>query len=89
MTFWLWVGLTGVATVAGYWWTRGFVRRRLRFVNAMNSPAAPVVAGVAAAALAVPLAGLLPVVTATSGVIFGAGVAAGVVKGRKDDGTAV
>jgi hypothetical protein len=84
MMFWLWVGLTGVATGAGYLWTRDFVRRRLRFVGAVKKPAAPLVAGVAAAALAVPVAGLLPVVTAASGVIFGAAVAAGVHKGRQD-----
>ncbi|MGH7699142.1 MAG: hypothetical protein ACREMJ_01265 [Gemmatimonadales bacterium] len=84
MMFWLWVGLTGAATAAGYWWTRRFVRRRLRFVDAVQKPAAPVVAGLAAAALAVPVAGLLPVVTTATGVLFGAGVAAGVVTGRKD-----
>lgn len=82
--FWLWLGLTGVATAAGYWWTRSFVRRRLRFVDAVQKPAAPVVAGLAAAALAVPAAALLPVVTTASGVLFGAAVAAGVVTGRKD-----
>lgn len=85
MMFWLWLGVTGVATAAGYLWTRSFVRRRLRFVDAIKKPAAPVVVGMAAAALAVPVAGLLPVLTAASGVIFGAGVGAGVATGRKDD----
>jgi len=82
--FWLWVGLTGVATGVAYVWTKGFVRRRLRFVDAVQRPLAPVVAGVVAAALAVPIAGLLPVVTAASGVLIGAGVGAGVANGRKE-----
>lgn len=84
--FWLWVGLTGAATGVAYVWTKGFVRRRLRFVDAVRRPLAPVVAGVAAAALALPLAGLLPVVTAASGLLIGAGVGAGVANGRKEPG---
>ena len=85
MMFWLWVGLPGVATAAGYLWTRDFVRRRLRFVTAVRKPAAPIIAGLAAAAVAVPIAGLLPVVTTATGLLVGAGVAAGVANGRKDD----
>lgn len=81
----LWLLLTGAATGAGYLWTRNFVRRRLRFVDAVRKPAAPVVAGVAAAALAAGPVALLPVVGATTAVLFGAGVAAGVATGRKND----
>jgi hypothetical protein len=81
---WLWVGLTGVATGVAYVWTKGFVRRRLRFVDAVRSPLAPVIAGAAAAAVAAPIAGLLPVVTAVSGLLIGAGVGAGVANGRKE-----
>jgi hypothetical protein len=77
----LWLALTGAATTLGFLWSR-FVRRRLRFVDAMQHPVAPVVAGAAAAVLAVPVAGLLPVVTAASGVLFGAGVAAGAATGQ-------
>lgn len=81
--FWLWVGLTGLASGVAYGWTKSFVRRRLRYVDAVRQPLAPVLAGVAAAALAVPIAGLLPVVTAASGLLIGAGVGAGVANGRK------
>jgi hypothetical protein len=80
---WMWIGLTAAATAAAYLWTKGFVRRRLRFVDAVRKPAAPVVAGIAAAAVAVPIAGLLPVVTAATGLLVGAGVGAGVATGRK------
>ncbi|HXF96179.1 MAG TPA: hypothetical protein VNI61_08780 [Gemmatimonadales bacterium] len=83
--FWLWLGLTGVATGAAYLWTRNFVRRRLRYVDAVRRPAAPVLAGVAAAAVAVPIAGLLPVVTTATGLLVGAGVGAGVATGRRND----
>ena len=82
--FWLWIGLTGVATGVAYVWTKGFVRRRLRFVDAVRKPLAPVVAGVVAAAFAVPIAGLLPVVTVASGLLIGAGVGAGVANGRTE-----
>ena len=81
--FLIWLGITGVATAAGFVLSRRFVRHRLRFVDAVHHPAAPVVAGLAAAAMAMPVAGLLPVVTATSGLIFGAGVAAGTASGRR------
>lgn len=79
----LWLVVTGAATGAGYLWTKGFVRRRLRFVNAVQKPAAPVLAGVAAAALAAGPVALLPVVGAGTAILFGAGVAAGVASGRK------
>jgi len=74
--------LVGVAALAGgYVGARRFVRRRLRFVDAVQSPAAPIVAGVAAAAVALPVA-LLPVVTVATAVAFGVGVGTGVASGR-------
>jgi hypothetical protein len=78
--------IAGAATGAGFYWTRRFVRRRLRFVDAVHKPAAPIVAGVAAAALAAGPAALLPAVGAGTVMLFGAGVAAGVASGRKDTG---
>ena len=80
----LWLVVTGAATGAGYFWTRGFVRRRLRFVNAVQKPVAPVIAGVAAAALAAGPVALLPVVGVGTAILFGAGVAAGVASGRRE-----
>jgi len=58
------------------------VRRRLRFVDAVRRPAAPVVAGLAATAVVLPVA-LLPVVTLGTAVAFGVGVAGGVASGRR------
>src|SRR5258706_475593 len=48
--------IAAAALGGGFVWTREFVRRRLRFVDAVRRPAAPVVAGIAAAAVGLPLA---------------------------------
>jgi len=75
--------LVGVAAMAcGFIGTRRFVRRRLRFVDAVQSPAAPIVAGVAATAIALPVT-ILPLVTVLTAVAFGLGVGGGVASGRK------
>jgi len=74
--------LIGAAALGGgFVWTREFVRRRLRFVDAVRRPAAPVVAGIAAAAVALPFAAL-PIITVGTAVALGVGVAGGVASGR-------
>ena len=76
--------LLGAAALAGgFTSARSFVRRRLRFVDAVQKPAAPLIAGVAATAVALPVA-LLPVVTVATAVAFGVGVGAGVASGRRN-----
>jgi hypothetical protein len=75
--------LGAAALVGGFVATRTFVRRRLRFVNAIRRPAAPLVAGLAATAVALPVAAL-PLVTLGTAVAFGVGVAGGVASGRRD-----
>ena len=75
--------LIGVAALGGgFVATRNFVRRRLRFVDAVHKPAAPLVAGLAATAVALPLGALLPV-TVWTAAAFGVGVAGGVASGRR------
>lgn len=64
------------AGIGGYLIARGFVRRRLRFVDAAQSRLAPLVAGVTAALVALPLA-LLPLVSGVTAVAFGLGAALG------------
>ena len=80
--------LTLVAGLAGYLLARGFVRQRLRFVDAVQSPVAPLVAGILAALAAWPLA-LLPMVTLGTTLIFGLGTALGTASGvrwiRRDE----
>jgi len=73
--------VTAAALVGGFVISRNFVRRRLRFVDAIQRPSAPLIAGVAVAAIALPVA-LLPVVTIGTAVALGVGVAGGVASGR-------
>jgi hypothetical protein len=80
--------LAAGALAAGFVVTRDFVRRRLRFVDVMQKPSAPVVAGVVATAALLPVAAL-PLITMGTAVAFGVGVAGGVASGRKDTGEPV
>jgi hypothetical protein len=72
----------GAALVGGFVAARDFVRRRLRYVDVVKKPAAPIVAGAAAAVVAVPVVALLPIVTVGTAVALGIGVAGGVASGR-------
>jgi hypothetical protein len=72
---------------AGFVFTRDFVRRRLRYVDAIRRPSAPMVAGVVATAVVLPVAAL-PIITMGTALAFGVGVAGGVASGRKDPTTA-
>jgi len=75
--------LVAVAALGGgFVGARRLIQTRLRFVDAVDRPAAPLVAGVAATVIALPLAAL-PVVTVGTALAFGVGVAGGVVSGRR------
>ena len=74
--------VTLAAGLAGYYLTRNFVRRRLRFVDGVHSTFAPFVAGAAAALLAWP-AVLLPLVTLTTAIVFGIGTGLGTASGSR------
>jgi hypothetical protein len=81
--------ITIAAGMAGFVLARSFVRRRLRFVDAIHSPVAPLVSGCLAALLAWP-AVLLPWVTLTTAIVFGIGSGVGTASGaralRDDEG---
>lgn len=68
--------LTLAAGIAGYILARRFVHRRLRFVDAVQSRLAPLVAGIAAGAVLLPLA-FLPIVSGFTAFAFGVGAALG------------
>jgi hypothetical protein len=72
--------LTISAGLLGYFLARNFVRRRLRFVDAVQSPLAPILSGVAATLLAWP-AVLLPFVTLITAIMFGIGTGFGTASG--------
>jgi uncharacterized membrane protein YedE/YeeE len=74
--------ITLAAGVLGFVIARGFVLRRLRFVDSVHSPVAPLVAGVVAAVLAWPAA-LLPLITLTTALIFGIGTGLGTASGAR------
>lgn len=72
--------------ILAFGFARGFVRRRLRFVDAIKSPVAPVLAAVGAAILVMPLT-MLPligaVVTGVTAAVVGLGAGLGTRSGVK------
>ena len=72
--------------ILAFGFARGFVRRRLRFVDAIRSPVAPVLAAVGAAILVMPLT-ILPligaVVTGLTAAVVGLGAGLGTRSGIK------
>ncbi|CAN5713776.1 hypothetical protein BH23GEM9_BH23GEM9_33650 [soil metagenome] len=71
------IAAAGGAAAFGYIRSRSFVAHRLRYVDAVRGPAAPIVAGVAAAAAAAPIVWVVPIVGAGTALLFGAAVGAG------------
>ncbi len=76
--------VAGTATFFGFRETRRFVRRRLRYVDAVHSFRAPWVAGTAATLLAAPVVAILPWIGAGTALLFGVGVGTGFAAGAKD-----
>ena len=62
---------------------RQYVRNRLRFVDAVRTPIAPWIAGMAAWMIALPIAALLPLITGFTAVVFGAATGLGTASGVK------
>lgn len=72
-----------IATFA-YVQAKGFVTRRLRYVDAVQSVFAPFVAGGVAAVIALPLMAILPLVGAGTALSFGLAVGLGVAAGARE-----
>ncbi|MBM4193805.1 MAG: hypothetical protein FJ202_05420 [Gemmatimonadetes bacterium] len=83
---WGLIGLLISLSVAflGYGTARRFVRERLRYVDSAHSPAAPIIAGVVACAVAVPVVWFLPIVGAGTALAFGLSVGFGARAGSAD-----
>lgn len=75
------LAVAAAALIGGFIVSRSFVRRRLRYVDVVRRPSAPLVAGAAAAVVALPVA-ILPIITVGTAVALGVGVAGGVASGR-------
>ena len=80
MSFAISMMIVAAISMVGFVVAKTFVRRRLRFVDAIYSPLAPLTVGVLMAALAWPLA-ILPVITGTMAGIFGIGAGVGTASG--------
>ena len=78
-----WILALGVAGY-GYFKTRRFVRERLRFVEMVHRPAAPVVVGVTTMVATGLLVYFVPFVGALTAVLAGIGIGVGVSQGAKD-----
>jgi hypothetical protein len=78
------IGIAGVAGFFGHTRSRKFVRRRLRYTSWVEKPYLGLLAGVGAALVASPFVGVLPLMGASTAVIFGAGVGTGVSMGAKE-----
>jgi hypothetical protein len=75
---------TLAATALGYITARRFVRERLKFVDAAQTWRAPLIAGLASWALALPVVWLLPLVGPPTALLFGVAVALGTRAGARD-----
>jgi hypothetical protein len=81
---WLWISsiITVFAGITGFLLARRFVARRLRFVDAVYSPAAPFLIAAVAMLVAWPVSAL-PLVTASASALFGIGAGLGTASGVK------
>jgi hypothetical protein len=79
------IGLTAATGAAGFGYLRSksFVAHRLRYVEAVQSPVAPLIAGAAATAVAAPVVWVLPIIGAGTAIVFGIATAVGTRAGVK------
>jgi hypothetical protein len=72
------------ASMFAYAQARSFVTRRLRYVDAVQTPLAPFIAGIAVAVVLLPIVALLPLVGVGTAVSVGFSVGAGVAAGARE-----
>ncbi len=73
-----------LAVVLGYSGARRFVRDRLRYVDGAQKGTAPIVAGIVAFLIALPVVWLVPLVGIGTAIAFAVSVATGVAVGARD-----
>jgi hypothetical protein len=84
VTFGIGAAVAAVSAVVGYTQSRGFVRSKLAFVDAVQKAPVPFLAGLGAAVVASPVAAVLPLIGGGTVLVFGVAVGAGVASGVKD-----
>jgi len=73
-----------LAVVMGYSGARRFVRERLRYVDGAQKGTAPIIAGIVAFLIALPVVWLLPIIGTGTAIAFAVSVATGVAVGARD-----
>ncbi|MDB4879020.1 MAG: hypothetical protein JWL60_466 [Gemmatimonadetes bacterium] len=76
--------ITTVVAIVAYAQARAFVTRRLRYVDAVQKPFAPWLAGIGAAVVAMPLVALIPLLGIGTALSFGFAIGAGVAAGARE-----
>ena len=74
------IGIAGVGGILAFGFARGFVRRRLRFVDAARSPLTPIIAGGLGLLVAAPFT-LLPLISGATVAVVGLGAGLGAKSG--------
>jgi hypothetical protein len=75
---------TTVLAILAYAQARSFVTRRLRYVDAVQSAFAPIIAGVAVAVICLPIVAFLPLVGVGTALSLGLAVGTGVAAGARE-----
>ena len=78
------IGISIAVSVIAYVQTRDLVRRRLRYVDKVQTPIAPWIAGLGVAVIALPIAAFLPLVGVGTAIVLGASVGTAVAHGVRD-----
>jgi hypothetical protein len=78
------LAISGAAAIIGFTQARAFVTNRLRYVDAAQSPVAPVLAAGGALLVGSLAAGLLPIVGGGTALAFAVSVGLGVASGQRD-----
>ncbi|MEP7001109.1 MAG: hypothetical protein ABI969_11565 [bacterium] len=84
MLFILSFAVSVVLATLAYSQAKSFVTRRLRYVDAVQSAIAPIIAGAAVAVCALPLVAFLPLVGAGTALTLGLAVGFGVAAGARE-----
>ena len=84
MFFMLGIFISFFVTLAGFVLSQRFVENRLRYVDAVQRPYAPIVAGAVAGVAALPIVWLVPLIGPGTAILFGVSVFAGVASGARE-----